>query len=127
MAQRIMNAGCSFQNTHVSMAIRAQMTIQGIADELPHHELQWTVDEDLYTFNARTLLKWIHKFDDAKDSLVIVAHNPGLTELANHLGGLFIDNLPTCSYIQLQFEADYWMELTAESGKQTEFLKPKMF
>lgn len=127
MAQPILTAGCEFQNVYCSKATRAQMTIEAIAETLSDKDIKWTVDDRLYTFSARDLLLWLHQLDDEKKSVVIVGHNPGLTELSNYLGDQLINNLPTCSYVQLQFDVDYWMELTEETGKQVNFLNPNMF
>ena len=54
---------------------------------------------------------------------MIVGHNHAFTSIANMLGNKFIDNVPTCGFVQLEFEADKWDEIT--TGKTVMTLFPK--
>jgi phosphohistidine phosphatase len=47
---------------------------------------------------------------------MLVGHNPGLTELANHFAGE-ITNLPTCAVAEFTFPAASWADIgAAEPG-----------
>ena len=130
MAQRIVDAGCNFQNIFCSPAVRAQETIERLAKALAPREINWDVDHELYTFDAGDLLKWLKSIDNTLDELLLVGHNPAITELTNFLGGdllgnRFIANVPTCGYVQLDLDITAWSEIDSNSGAIKMFLTPK--
>lgn len=131
MAEQIVKAGCQFNSVFCSPAVRAQSTIEQIAQHLANRgadrEIVWQADEALYTFEVQALLEWCRGLDDAIAQPVIVAHNPALTDLCNLLGDRPIENLPTCGYVQLAFNRSTWKELAADTAELTSFLTPKMF
>ncbi len=125
MAQRIVDAGCNFENVYCSAAIRAQQTIEGLVKVLARKEIKWEVDYKLYTFDADDLLDWLDQVEDDIDEIVLVGHNPGITELTNLLGDKHLSNVPTCGYVQLQLDINGWSEIRVNSGKLKVFLTPK--
>jgi phosphohistidine phosphatase len=127
MAEPIVNAGCRFEHVFCSIATRAQLTIEGISRALPDSEIQWKLEEALYTFSGHSLLDWCLDQDDGLDEMVLVGHNPAMTMFCNGMGNRQIENMPTCGYAQLVFPQDSWLELTPGSGKTVSFLTPKQF
>lgn len=135
MAAQMVRAGCPFDPVFCSPALRAQSTIEQIAQHLPDRDISWQTDNALYTFDAQDLLSWCCNLDDSRSESVIVGHNDAITDLCNWLGDTpqewpchrFIENVPTCGYVQLAFEQTSWRDLSAGSGKLLSFLKPKMF
>ena len=130
MAHRINKAGCSFEHVFCSPAVRAQTTIQLIAQSLREDqaiEITWQTDNTLYTFNIATLLNWCRSLDETILEVVIVGHNNAITELANWVGDRPIENVPTCGYVQLAIADQPWPELSENSAQLVNFLKPKMF
>ena len=125
MAEPMVEAGCSFKNIFTSPAVRACTTLENIASHLPRHDIKWKIDDDLYTFNAGALLDWCHALSSDLNDVMVVGHNPAITELTNRLTGADIINVPTCAYIQMEFEGD-WKDLDKNSAKHTKFLTPKM-
>ncbi|THB70456.1 MAG: phosphoglycerate mutase [Gammaproteobacteria bacterium] len=125
MAQRIIDAGCNLEKVFCSPAERAQQTIKGIAEALAPRDITWEIDYELYTFDSQDLLDWLDKVEDAIDELVLVGHNPALTELTNLLGEMHLENLPTCGYVQIQLDIHTWNEISANCGKLQQFLTPK--
>lgn len=102
----------------VSPARRAQRTLGGLCDGWPAlAELDHTTDEDLYTFSADDLFKWLLGQDDEQQSLFIIGHNPALTDLANALAGEdALANLPTAGYLELGLQIDHWRDLRQGCG-----------
>ena len=101
------------------------MTIEGLSEALPSKDIEWHLDEDLYTFSSRDLLDWVHQLGDELSEVVMIGHNPGMTDFCNAMGDRYIANMPTCSYAQLLFPQDAWSELSPKSGKLETFLTPK--
>jgi len=51
------------------------------------------------------------------EKVMLVCHNPTITEFANSLSGANIDNIPTCGLVKLKLDINSWGH--AESGKGT--------
>ena len=50
----------------------------------------------------------IEKLDDRDQQVAIFSHNNGITDFANSLGLVRIDNMPTCSIFALKIKTDKW-------------------
>ena len=58
--------------------------------------------------------------------LLVVGHNPGLTEFADPLSSeRSLDNLPTCSAYSLEFDIKNWGELESSTGVNADFDYPR--
>lgn len=125
MAQAILDVGCSFDAVFTSPAIRARTTIENIAANLPKHNINVKVDDALYTFSASSLLDWCRDLSDDLTDVTIVGHNPAITDLTNRLSGSVILNVPTCAYVQMEFDGN-WSDLGAGAAKLITFITPKM-
>ncbi|QIB66023.1 SixA phosphatase family protein [Kineobactrum salinum] len=111
----------------LSPARRARQTLEGLCEgwpalaSLPHRTV-----ERLYTFDSEDLLGWLQQQPDSEQTLFIIGHNPGLTDLANKLvPDLSLANLPTAGYLQLQLPIDRWQALSGCAGRLTQQLFPK--
>ena len=93
-----------------SPAVRAQETIKRTNAELVF-ELSWELDEALYTFDSEEVSKWLLKIPDSIDSLMIVAHNPALTDLVNALSDEYLENIPTCGFVKLEINVKHWGDI----------------
>lgn len=127
MIEPIWKAGCRFDNVFCSPAKRARHTIRRISKPLNGEGIFWKTDEDLYTFETGELLQWLQALDDTMDEVMIVGHNPAITELANLLGNQSIENIPTCGYVQLQADVGKWKKVQENCAETKVFLYPKMF
>ena len=79
----------------VSPAQRARSTWELVAAELPDAP-RTTVDERMYTFDARGLLPIIHELADDLGIVALVGHNPAMEELASHLTGSWVSMPTSC-------------------------------
>ncbi len=125
MAPAIVAAGCSFDAVFCSAAVRAQETIENIASHLPDHGIKRVVDDALYTFSAGAVLDFLNALPENFDDVTIVGHNPAFTDLTNRLTSAAIVNVPTCGYVQMEFEGA-WKDLDYGTATLNEFLTPKM-
>jgi phosphohistidine phosphatase len=127
MAAEIAAQGRGFRQVFCSPAERAQATIIHLSEALPQQVIGWQTVESLYTFSAQRLLSWCQTLGDSLTEVTLIGHNPALTDLCNDLGDRFIDNIPTCGYVQLQLNTDRWQSIAAASAHVKVFLYPKMF
>ncbi|MDE0343356.1 MAG: histidine phosphatase family protein [Deltaproteobacteria bacterium] len=108
-----------------SPALRALETARIIAKSLGYARNEIVVKERLYGAGVVELLDVIRNADESVATLMLFGHNPGLTELANHLGPRPIPNLPTCGVLHLKFEADVWPVVGYARGDEVLFDFPK--
>ncbi len=126
MAPELLSAGCDLRYVVCSPAIRAQETITGIKNAMPSEQpnLEWQTIESLYTFDWRCLLESIQSLDKNQDEVLVVGHNPAITELCNTLTDGQIDNVPTCAYARIEFDETSWAAIGATEGRLTAFARP---
>jgi phosphohistidine phosphatase len=96
-----------------------------IAAELGYNETLINTDPKIYLESKSRLIKSINKIDDRFNTVYLVSHNPGLTDLANGLTGESIDNIPTAGVVVIQFEGNSWSEVEKGKGKKIFFETPK--
>ncbi|MCL7488760.1 MAG: histidine phosphatase family protein [Desulfobulbaceae bacterium] len=108
-----------------SPARRAFETALAIAGELGIPGKKILVAEEVYGAYPAKLLKLIRNFDNRHDRVMMVGHNPEITILANLLGGLAIDNVPTGGIVALDFPVSSWEKVTEEKGVLVFFDYPK--
>ena len=127
MAPEISKRNCSFEHVYCSKATRARQTIEGLAQNLSDLKIDWQVVDDLYSFYSGDLLTWCRALDESLSDVVLIGHNPAITDFCNELSGSDIDNVPTCGYIQLAIDDIEWRELSAGCAELLHFIYPKMF
>jgi len=108
-----------------SSAERAWATACAVARELGYPLGDIVREPALYLADPRTLLAVVRATDDTCTSLMLVGHNPGLTDFANRLTARPIDNLPTCGLYCGDFDVAHWRDLEPGTGRFVCFESPK--
>jgi phosphohistidine phosphatase len=67
----------------------------------------------------------VRSIDDGFDRVMLVGHNPGLTDLAERLSGSPVDNIPTAGILAIDFEVDSWRDIGDHPGGTAFFDYPK--
>jgi len=109
-----------------SSAVRAKQTtalvLEEITDSAPE---KVSYQKDLYLADLETLLECIQKYKKGVNSLMIVAHNPGLEELVHYLStqsaklkSMTTANLAIFEYLDSEFD------VYRDKGKLVEFIRP---
>ncbi|REL27014.1 phosphoglycerate mutase [Thalassotalea euphylliae] len=140
MAQHIHALGSDLTNVYVSPALRAQETIKRIFAHLQQlqeeqkaqhqalstEQAQWHTVEQLYTFDSAVLRSFLQNQSPHCRAITLVGHNPALTDLCNHLTNAYIDNIPTCGYVQLVANDEFaWSDIHDKSFTLQHFCTPK--
>ena len=116
----------------VSPAVRTQQTwtcASAVFDPPPGA----TTVERLYDAAAQTILAAIREVPASVPTLLVVAHNPGLHEVASLLiasGGVeareqLAEKLPTSGLVIVDFAIEHWARLHPHSGRLERFVTPK--
>ena len=108
-----------------SGAVRAETTARAVAREMGYPANRIRREDALYLAGPATLLEIVRRADDELDSLMLVGHNPGMTDFANSLSDLRIDNLPTCGLYCVDFAVAGWRDVEAGAGTLVCFDYPK--
>lgn len=93
-----------------STAVRALTTAEHMAKALDVKRKDIVVLEQLYAAPASELLGVIRGLDDRLKRVMLVAHNPGLTELAHHFASE-ITHMSTCAVAEFRFATTHWSGL----------------
>jgi phosphohistidine phosphatase len=100
-----------------SPAKRAWTTAKIIAHEI-NYPLEFLQREDgLYLASLNEILDTIVAQDNGFNNLMIVGHNPGLTDFANFLVPGLTNNLPTAGVVSVEIDRDDWSLYTQPQAK----------
>jgi phosphohistidine phosphatase len=125
MAQRLKDRRLIPDLVITSPATRARSTTQIIAERLKMTGERIIEDEQLYLASPEVMLSVIKGQSDKHKHVLVVGHNPGITELADRLSkDRPIDNMPTCAVFTLEFDVKSWSEVEWRSGVDAEFDYP---
>lgn len=108
MGRRLCTAGIRPSLILSSPAVRAWETAKIIAQALGYPREFLQREADIYMASVPALLELIIQQDDGFNHIMIVGHNPGLTDFANHLLPGLIDNLPTAGALTFEIESHTW-------------------
>ncbi|HEY5760865.1 MAG TPA: histidine phosphatase family protein [Steroidobacter sp.] len=126
MARRLRERKLKPDLVIASPAVRALTTAQIFARELHLAASKLRQDERLYLASPKVLKEVIRELGGTTPHLMIVGHNPGLTEFADKVSAdREIDNMPTCAIYTVEFEIKDWSELEWDSGVNAELDYPK--
>jgi phosphohistidine phosphatase len=99
-----------------SPAKRARKTAELIARELGISDRKLLWKDEIYEAAPEVLLEAVRGLDERWHHVLLIGHNPGLTELANLLADCGIENIPTCGVLCLDFDVEGWKDLGPKSG-----------
>ena len=83
-------------------------------------------DHRLYLAEPATLIAVVAAQSAAVETLLVVGHNPGLTELTHRLfPGFDVADLPTCAIVGLEFRVAEWAATKAATPALVYYDFPK--
>lgn len=103
MAERLAATGFRPAALISSTALRARTTAGAFGAALGVDVIE---EPDLYGASPATLLRVAA--ESGRASVLLVAHNPGMTELAHALSGGGIGEMPTCAVARFRWDEDDW-------------------
>ena len=121
-------------NPEIALVSDARRTRETMEELLPHlaRPPHARVDAKLYLAEPETLLKALHAIPPAVRTALLVAHNPGIADLANALTGAgerhdlaqMAHSFPTASLAVLDFRKD-WRDIGELDGRLERFIKAR--
>lgn len=109
----------------VSPALRAQQTWQGLNIDCPS-----VTENRLYPTQAGNLLRILKTLDDAHENVLIVGHNPGISNAIHTFLNAVSDDpkleeMPTCACAILSFRQKKWASVDFAQARLVKFMTPK--
>ncbi len=125
MGSRLATRNIKPQMILSSPAVRALTTAKVIASAVGYEATGIITDERIFHAYSDQLLEVIRGFDASLHHLMLVGHNPGLTNLVEQLAHAGISNIPTCGIVMLGFSVDHWRDVSDCAGEMLLFDYPK--
>lgn len=109
-----------------SPAKRAQATANALADALGYPREFIAIEPDIYLADSAKLHRIVAALDDRYGDVMLIGHNPGLTDFVNRLlPSQDIDNVPTAGIVTIDFPLERWAELGPHGAELVCFDYPK--
>jgi len=110
-----------------SPAARALRTAQLVANTIDYPRDAVALDRRLYLAEPAAIIEIIAAQNDAIETLLVVGHNPGFTELVHQLLPAFdVDDLPTCAIVGLDYaDAAAWQRFASGAAALSYYDYPK--
>jgi phosphohistidine phosphatase len=110
-----------------SPAKRTLSTAKRISEVLKYRKEKIKTDTKLYHADEETILSLIQDIKNKHDVVIIVGHNPGLTDFVNAISNveINIDNIPTSGIVAFSLPVSSWKDVSWKSGKLLFFDYPK--
>ena len=113
------------QLIYSSPAKRAITTAKQIAGSFNYESTNIITEQSIYEAGVSNLMKIINNTSEDYDIIMLFGHNPTFTMITNYLSDKYIDNLPTCGFVQIDFRLNSWREIEGETGKLILYEYPK--
>lgn len=108
-----------------SPAARALQTAQYMAEQIKLDETKISVNDDLYFKTVNDYFDTLYAAPEELNNIMIVGHNPLITQFANFFLAQKIVDMPTSGLIALQSDARTWPEFVIAFKKALFYLIPK--
>ena len=109
-----------------SCSLRTQETADKLEDKLEFEGPRYYLKE-LYLTQPETLKETLMMQEKHFESILVVGHNPQVTELANMLTEEHISKIPTVGVVAINFDIKKWSQLKKVQGEIDFFIYPKQF
>ena len=99
----------------LSTSIRTRLTSKYFIEKIHFNSISYL--DELYHASYSEIIKIISKIENNFNNIMVIGHNPGLTELINQNTSMNIYNLPTTGVVKVKFKGDKWERITENKGK----------
>jgi phosphohistidine phosphatase len=125
MAKRLKDKGIEIDTFISSPAKRARRTARFFAEEYGLGKKDINIEDKLYMASPSALAEIIKDIKDKHNTAILFSHNPGITEFANSLTQVRIDNMPTCAIFAVTANTDTWADFDKSEKNFLFFDYPK--
>lgn len=108
-----------------SKAARTVETAESMANLFNFPQADIKKYKEFYLASPLIMLESLYGLDNVISNVLLVGHNPGVSELATSLSNQLVDWLPTSALIAIKFDTDKWEEISSADAKIEFSLFPK--
>ena len=108
---------------HSSSSVRTFETSKFFIDKIKFVEIKY--NDYLYHCSSSSLIRIIKNHPEKHNSVLIISHNPGLTNLINSLTNINLENLPTTGIVEIDFNCDSWQNISNKNSNLIDIKFPK--
>lgn len=124
MGQRLFAQGIEPECIVSSPANRAISTARLVAHEFVN-EIEIIEESKLYHASTFLILDVINQISDTLNSVFLVGHNPGLSDVVEYLSDASLGDLPTTAVVGIRFNVDSWSLISGSTGELIFYDYPK--
>jgi phosphohistidine phosphatase len=125
MAKRLRTKEIEIDAFISSPAKRARKTAELFTKEFKREKDSIIYFEELYLANPSTFFDIISKIDNSYKTIALFSHNEGITQFANQLTDVQIDDMPTCSVFAVKIKTKDWSDFQEADKEFWFFDSPK--
>lgn len=125
MAERLKERKITIDAFIASPAKRAAKTAKVFAEVFKRDKEEIIFKEELYMAGPLIFFDVIEKTDNKFSAIAIFSHNNGITEFANRLTNVRIDNIPTCGIVAVKADCENWSDFRQAEKEFLFFDYPK--
>ena len=108
---------------HSSSSVRTFETSKFFTERIKFGKVKY--DDNLYHSSSGSILNLIKNYSNEYSSVMLIAHNPGLTHLINQITNISLDNLPTTGLAEIHFSCNKWNEISSKNSNLIDLKFPK--
>ena len=108
-----------------STAKRAKETAVILANGLGYPVDNIRFEKNIYQADIDDIFNELFSLDNSISTVMVVGHNPTLTDMVNHFSKTMIDNLPTSAVAVVTFKTDEWEKTGSSKYKLKFILRPR--
>lgn len=104
-----------------SDAKRALTTALQFKKAFGFSDADFFTNADMYDFSGGNVQSVIENCNDDVEILMLFGHNNALTNLTNKYGNKYIDNIPTCGFVKIEWDTNSWKKIAKGKTVATVF------
>jgi len=82
-------------------------------------------EHSLYLASYQDILQVVANIEAEYSCVMLVGHNPGMTDVVNSFAGDGVDDMSTCSFAIVQFDVSLWSKVNKQNGSLFAYEYPK--
>jgi phosphohistidine phosphatase len=99
-----------------SNALRTQQTALIFSENLIQKNTEIILNSNLYNATYATIQSEMYNIPNGFETVMIVSHNPGITDFANSINGNITYGLPPCGMVIFKFETEDWSKIFSSTS-----------
>lgn len=126
LGRRLEQSGFMPDLVVASPATRTDQTARIICYELGYPIENMAIEENIYRATLFNLLALVQGLDEKLSHVLLVGHNPSLSELANFLCTVDVpSHMATCALVRMKLPVEYWALVDGPVGQFIEYDTPE--